>query len=266
MKNILITGASSGIGKQIAETLHAQGFRVAGTSRHPEQHQTAYPLLRLDVNADDEAKAAVDSFLHTFGQIDVLINNAGYGIAGPVEETDMEEVKAQFETNFYGVVRMTRLVLPHMRARQSGLILNISSLGGIIGLPFQAFYSATKFALEGYTEAFRIELRPWNVHVVNINPGDFATGFTASRQIIRGLTATYHKGFTAALDMYEKEERNGSDPKMIAALVSKLIVRQKQYRVRYLTGSVLQKAGVFMKKISGSRFFEYVMIKMYGQS
>ncbi|MGD1994460.1 MAG: SDR family oxidoreductase, partial [Anaerolineae bacterium] len=181
---VLITGASSGIGKACADHLVQQGYRVFGTSRRaPFPPQPAKPgepvMIRLDV--DDEASVGqVVGHLHqSVGHIDVVVNNAGFGVAGAVEDTTLAEARAQMETNFFGVVRVCRAVLPRMRERGAGLIVNVSSLGGVIALPFQAFYSASKFAVEGFTEALRMEVKPFGVQVVLIQPGDLSTGFTS---------------------------------------------------------------------------------------
>lgn len=265
MKNILITGTSSGFGKIIAETLHAKGHTVMGTSRNPNKVSVDYAMLPLDVTKEESVTNVIDQFLQLHGKIDVLINNAGFGISGPVEDTRIEEAKFQLETNFFGAARMIQATLPHMRKNGGGLIINICSIGGQIGMPFQGFYSASKFALEGLTEALRIEVRPFNIHITNINPGDFATNFTENRQLTKTVSAPYESKFNAALRIYEKDEKNGSDPKILANLIVRLIAKKKNYRVRYLVGNFMQKMGVRLKKIMGSRTFESLMINLYDQ-
>ena len=188
---VLVTGASSGIGKACAELLFARGCRVYGTSRQAPRAlveartSDLAPLLRmipLDVTSDDSVDAAVGVVLACEGRLDAVVNNAGFGVAGAAELTTIEEAREQFETNFFGTVRVCRAVLPVMRQQGSGRILNISSIAGRIGIPFQAFYSASKFAIEGFSEALRMEVAPFGVKVVLIEPGDFRTGFTAARK------------------------------------------------------------------------------------
>jgi NAD(P)-dependent dehydrogenase (short-subunit alcohol dehydrogenase family) len=194
---VLVTGASSGIGKACAERLFARGCRVYGTSRQAPralaQVRTSdlAPMLRmipLDVTSDASVDAAVGVVVACEGRIDAVVNNAGFGVAGAAELTTIEEAREQFETNFFGTVRVCRAVLPVMRQQGSGRILNVSSIAGRIGIPFQAFYSASKFAIEGFSEALRMEVAPFGVKVVLIEPGDFRTGFTAARRLARGAS------------------------------------------------------------------------------
>ena len=167
-QTVLVTGASSGIGQVIAQLLTERGFTVYGTSRKPTG-----TLIPLDVRSDESVRACVDRV----GTIDVLVNNAGYTLMGSAEETSVDEAKAQLETNFFGVVRMVKAVLPAMRQARAGKIITIGSLAGITAIPFGAFYTASKFALEGYTEALWHELRPFGIHVTLIEPGQVETPF-----------------------------------------------------------------------------------------
>lgn len=260
--NIIITGASSGIGKTVAGYLTDKGHQVIGTSRHPSQSDDKFEILKLDVT--DEASVAnfTKNVLQKFTKIDVLINNAGFVISGPSESTTMDECKSQFETNYFGVVRMTNQFLPLFRKQRDGLIINISSLGGLISMPFQAHYSASKFALEGYTEALRMELAPYHVRVCNINPGDLNTSFTNNRHIIHHVERDYKSKFTELLNRYEKEERRGSDPLLVAKLIYSLIGKKK-VRMRYLVGKRSQTIGYTMKRLFGSTIFEKVMMSMW---
>lgn len=175
MKNVLITGTSSGFGKATANHLSNIGYNVVGTSRNPLKTENNYKIVMLDLRDDESVQTAISEATQIMGSIDILINNAGYGLSGPIEETSIDEAKEQLEVNFWGMFRMTKAVLPDMRKQQKGLIINISSLAGLIGLPFQGFYSASKFAMEGFTEALRVEVKQFGIHVVNINPGDYHT-------------------------------------------------------------------------------------------
>lgn len=265
MKKILVTGASSGFGRAISEALRARGHSVVGTSRDPEKIKGNLTLVRLDVTNAQEVEKVVADFHQEHGRIDVLINNAGYGIAGPTESTSMGEAKSQLDCNFYGPVRLIQAVLPYMRKEDSGLIINIGSIGGYIGLPFQAFYSASKFALEGLTEALRIELKPFNIEVTNVNPGDFATGFTNNRQMVADIPEIYEDKFSLALKQYEKDENNGADPKILADFIADMVDRGNKPKVRYTVGQRAQKLAVGLKKVIGSRTFEQLMMKSYHQ-
>lgn len=182
-QTVLVTGASSGIGQAIAQLLTARGYTVYGTSRKPTGS-----LIPLDVRSDESVRACVDRV----GAIDVLVNNAGYSLMGSAEETSVDEAKAQLETNFFGVVRMVKAVLPAMRQARAGKIITIGSLAGITAIPFGAFYTASKFALEGYTEALWHELRPFGIHVTLIEPGFIATPIGESTQIAAAPLAAYN--------------------------------------------------------------------------
>lgn len=281
MKTVLITGASSGIGKIIAEYLHQKGYTVYGTSRKPGKNgivadslsgnttsqvskasngATSFPLLPLDVTSDASVAQLVETLESKGVKIDVLINNAGYGLAGPLENFTIDEAKAQFETNFFGVTRMVSAFLPVMRKQGAGLIINVGSMAGLIGLPFQGHYSASKYALEGYLAALRMEVLPFNIKVFNINPGDFSTGFTANRRIIGTVDPVYQKKFDQLLKMYEHDENNGAQPIMIARKVEKLLRKNGSYNMRYVIGKFDQVIGVPLKRILGDTLFEKLMM------
>ena len=178
-KTILITGASSGMGKSTANILHQQGYRVYGAARRTEKmkdlEEKGMGVVSLDLTNDASIVKAVDTVLEKEGRIDVLINNAGYGSYGSVEEMTMEEAKRQFEVNLFGLARITQLIIPKMREQKSGRIVNISSMGGKIYTPFGAWYHATKFALEGWSDCLRLELKQFGIEVVVVEPGGIQT-------------------------------------------------------------------------------------------
>jgi NAD(P)-dependent dehydrogenase (short-subunit alcohol dehydrogenase family) len=182
---VLITGASSGVGQSTARLLAQRGYRVFGTSRNPDRAEITpgVDMLPLDVRADDSVRACVEAVFNRGGHPDVLINNAAYELAGALEELSSEEARAQFETNFFGVVRMINAVLPFMRQRKRGHIINVSSLSGLSAIPFLGIYSASKFALEGYTEALRHEVKPFNIHVSLTEAGFLRTPMMNNRQV-----------------------------------------------------------------------------------
>ena len=182
---ILITGASSGFGKITAQMLSAQGHIVYGTSRKLSEDMNEVKMLVVDVTNSPSIRQAIDRILSEQGRIDVLINNAGMGIGGALELATEKEVNIQMNTNFFGVVNMCREVLPVMRKNRKGKIINISSIGGVMGIPYQGFYSASKFAVEGYSEALALEVHPFNIKVCVVEPGDFKVMIGASSEDIR---------------------------------------------------------------------------------
>jgi short-subunit dehydrogenase len=266
----LITGASSGIGKACAERLAQQGYHVFGTSRRapfpPEPAGPGEPvMIRLDVDEDASVAHMVDYLHQSVDHIDVVVNNAGFGVAGAVEDTTLDEARAQMETNFFGVVRVCRAVLPRMRERGEGLIVNVSSLGGVIALPFQAFYSASKFAVEGFTEALRMEVKPFGVRVVLIEPGDLSTGFTSGRYVCEAAESgsAYAAAFDHMLGTVEADERNGASPELVAHLLER-VIRHPSPRPRYRVGSPVQKAAAALRGVLPDRMFEWLFMKVYG--
>ena len=181
-KVVLITGGSSGIGKSVGEFLIQKEFIVYGTSRNPNNIENhPFQLLALDVNDMNSVKNAINEVIVAEGRLDVLINNAGMGITGSVEETPTEEMRKVFDTNFFGAIDVMKAVLPQMREQKSGLIINVTSIAGYMGLPFRGIYSATKGALEIVTEAIRMEVKGFGIEVTNIAPGDFVTNIASSR-------------------------------------------------------------------------------------
>ena len=177
-KVILVTGASSGIGAAIGARLARDGHRVFGTARHaPGTAPDRVTLVPLDVRSDESVRACVDGVLSSAGRLDVLVNNAGYLLAGAIEEATIEQAQAEFDTNFFGIVRMVKAVLPTMRKQRRGLIVNMSSLAGIVPFPFWGFYNASKFAVEGYSESLRYELKPFGINVAMVEPGAIKTPF-----------------------------------------------------------------------------------------
>jgi NAD(P)-dependent dehydrogenase (short-subunit alcohol dehydrogenase family) len=265
---VLITGASSGLGRSCAERLHARGCRVYGTSRRaPENGDSAagYALIGMDVTSEESVRRAIELILAREGRLDVVLNNAGDGIAGAIEDTSIEEARQQLDTNFFGVLRVCRAVLPAMRRRGAGLIVNVSSLGGLIGLPFQGLYSASKFAVEGMTEVLRMEVKPFGVRVVLVEPGDFRTGFTAQRRRVRaaGPESPYAGRFGKALAVMERDEQGGADPLGVARLVERIIAMRAP-RPRYKVGSFFQtlSAGL-LRKILPQKLFEALLMMSY---
>lgn len=268
-KVILVTGATSGFGKATALYLAGIGHKVYGFGRSvAETRQEAggnLVMMRMDVNDDRSVKDAIDAVVQAEGRIDVLLSVAGLGLGGSVEDASMEESKAIFETNLFGTMRAAKAVLPVMRELKSGLIIFVSSIGGVIGLPFQGLYSSTKFALEGLAEAMSMEVRGFGIDVVIVEPGDFATGFTANRvkaEAALSEDSAYKAAFTRAMKNIEKDETSGYKPDVFASAVSKIISSRRR-RLRYMIGSPLQKSSVAIKRILPSRLFESIMSWYY---
>ena len=181
-KVVLVTGASSGIGKSIATFLQSKGYKVFGTSRNPKNVEDfSFEIIALDVLKVETIDMAIDYIIKKEGRLDVLINNAGMGITGPIEDTPTDEMRAVFNTNLFGAIDVMKAVLPQMRKQKSGLIINVTSIAGYMGLPFRGLYSATKGALELVTEATSMEVKAFGIKVVNVAPGDFATNIAAGR-------------------------------------------------------------------------------------
>lgn len=262
---VLITGASAGFGKACADLLSFSGYRVYGTSRHPDEGTAlGYRMLRMDVTDDASVAAGVAEVLAREGRIDVLVNNAGIGMAGAVEDTSVEEARLLMDTNFMGVVRVTRAVLPGMRERRSGLVLNMGSIAGWIAVPFQAFYSASKFALEGYSEALRMEMRPFGVHVAVLEPGDYKTTFTTNRLRARASATNpaYRERFEAAITTMEHDEQNAPGPEGVARLVRRLI-EEKSPSLRHSSGLFTQRVAVGLKRLLPGGVFETIVRSAY---
>jgi NAD(P)-dependent dehydrogenase (short-subunit alcohol dehydrogenase family) len=264
-KVVLVTGASSGIGATCAGFLAQRGFRVYGSSRNVDFRPTGYDALQMDVSNDRSVEHAVSRVMDEAGVIDVLINNAGCGLAGAVEDTDTQEALRQMDVNFMGAFRVTRTVLPVMRRQRSGVIINISSLGGLFGLPFQSFYSASKFAMEGWTESLRHEVSPFGIRVVLVEPGDVMTGFTGSRVLAAAANASsvYAGTFSKCMRIVEKEETQGVSPELITKLVYR-IIEGKIRGPRYTCGHLSQRTSAVLKRLLPARLFERIIASFYG--
>lgn len=263
-KIILITGVSSGFGRVTAMHLAEAGHLVYGSIRRKVDGIPHVNLIDMDVTNMVSVQNVVDTIVTKEGRIDVLINNAGMGIAGAVEETSQEESDIQMNTNFNGTVRAIKAVLPYMRRQQSGTIINISSIGGLMGLPFQGFYSASKFAVEGYSQSLRMELKPFNIHVVVVNPGDFTTKFTANRKIIASAQDnTSYLQFNVTLKAIEKDENSGLNPIVLAKKISRIVSSAKP-SYRYIVSSPIQRLSVILSHILPGKCFGRMIENYYG--
>ena len=234
---VIITGASSGFGLVTAKLLSKREYRVFGTSR--KEHSNLgeeFEMLLLDVRSDDSVQACVERVLNATGRIDLLINNAGHALSNFVEETTLDEARSIFETNFFGVVRLTKAVLPIMREQRHGRIINVSSLAGLVGVPSQGFYSASKFALEGYSEALKYEVEKFNIKVSLIEPGFFKTNLHKVMPRRKGEIADYDSFRDAVESSFENAIQNGGDPEKVAELIAR-VAKEKSPRLRYRIGN-----------------------------
>ena len=257
----LVTGASAGIGKACADRLAAAGWAVTGASRRGTGGSGAtagtWAGLVMDVDSDPAVQAGVASVIERYGRIDALVAAAGWGVAGAAEYTSIAQAKAQFETNFWGCVRVVQAVLPQMREQQGGRILLISSIGGVIGIPFQAYYSASKFALEGFAESLAYEVAPFGVQVTLVQPGNIATDFTASRQRADATDgdAAYTAAMTKAVSAMERDEAAGAPAESVAATVQRVLDASRAPR-RVSVGKAGERAGLIAKRLLPFRVFE----------
>ena len=262
-KVTLVTGASSGIGKATAEKLLAEGHIVYGAARHVEQMEELKKngghILKMDVTSERELQQSVARVIKEQGRIDVLFNNAGYGLYGAVEDIPLEDARRQFEVNLFGLARLTQLVLPSMRKQKGGTIINTSSMGGKIYTPLGAWYHATKHALEGWSDCLRLELSEFNIDVVIIEPGIIETGFAdvlsepmlkysaegPYKQMVRKVVEAARKSY---------EPGGGSPASVIADVVSKAVAAERP-KTRYVAGK-LAKPMMFIRKYFGDRVFD----------
>ncbi len=253
---VLITGASAGIGRACADRLHEAGWTVVGASRRGTT-SGAWSGLVMDVDSDESVRDGVAEVLTRHGRIDAVVASAGWGVAGAVEHTTIEEAKAQVETNFWGATRVVQGVLPAMRAQGGGRIVLVSSIGGVVAIPFQAFYSASKFALEGWGEALAYEVAPFGIDVTLVEPGNIRTDFTANRKMASASTDddVYKGALDTAVGVMERDEANGAAPQLVAAVVHKILDARRPPR-RVSVGKAGERIGVLAKRLLPHRVFE----------
>jgi len=264
-KVILITGVSSGFGKECSELLAENGHIVYGTVRKGISYDGAVNLLKMDLTDPVSMKEAVKEVIEKEGRIDVLINNAGMHTGGPVETAPAEHINLQMNTNFLGTVQLTREVLPYLRKQGRGLIINFSSIGGLMGLPFQGYYSASKFALEGFSEALRMEVKQFNIKVTLVNPGDFRTANSANRRNYltpSGPEDPYGKQFETTLGVIEKDEARGRKPELLAKKLLE-IVEAGNPKQKYIIASFDQKLAVILKNVLPGKLFRRILEDHY---
>lgn len=264
-KIILITGISTGFGKESSELLANAGHKVYGTVRKDCKTSEKVNVLKMDLIDPASIENAVKAIVEKEGRIDVLINNAGMHTGGPIETSPVENIKLQMDTNLLGTAILTKTVLPVMRKQGGGTIINFSSIGGLMGLPLQGFYSAAKFAIEGFSEALRMEVKQFNIKVVLINPGDFHTNNSANRRNFLAPTGQddpYKEQYEKTLAVIEKDEANGWQPDILAKKLVK-IVECKNPRQRYIISTFEQKLAVVLKYVLPGKLFTWILADHY---
>ncbi len=259
---VIITGASSGIGLAAAKLFLEKGDRVYGMSRRPCPEEGVVSI-KADITNEDEVRSAVAEVIKREGRVDVMVCNAGFGISGAVEFTDMSEAKRQFEVNFFGTAACIKAVLPYMREKRAGTIIVTSSVAGALSIPFQAYYSCTKSALNSLVLATVNEVRPYGVNICAVLPGDIRTGFTAARAKESAGSDTY-KALAASVATMEHDEQNGMPPSAIAKRMYKL---SKQKHPKPLSSVGVQyKACCLLGKILPTRLSNWIVGKLYAKS
>lgn len=267
----LVTGASSGIGEATARRLAALGYTVYAAARRVERMEAltddGIRVLPLDVTDEQSMATCVDTVLAETGRIDVLVNNAGYGSYGALEDVPLEEARRQFEVNVFGLARMTQLVLPTMRAQASGTIVNVSSIAGKVHEPLGSWYHATKFAVEGLSDSLRLELKPFGIRVVIIEPGAIRTEWNSisrdSLMAVSGETA-YGELAASVRDALAEADApgSGSSPWVVAEAIGRA-VRARHPKIRYAVGS-RARAAVISRKLLPDRAMDAVIWAIFG--
>jgi short-subunit dehydrogenase len=259
----LITGASAGIGRATAEALRDAGYRVFGTSRKSDpQSFDGITMLTGDVTSDASVAKLVDDVLSEAGRIDLLVNNAGFGVTGAAEESSIAQVRSLFETNFYGVVRVSNAVLPIMRKQRGGRILNVGSVLGLVPAPYGAYYSASKFAIEGYSESLDHEVREFGVRVAIIEPGATRTSFEGSN--VRGdrPLAAYDQTQAKYRVAFNQVMAAGDSAEEVAATIVRA-ARDKTPRLSYRSGKAARQSA-FARRFLPRSLFDRILHKQFG--
>jgi short-subunit dehydrogenase len=266
-KVILITGASSGIGKATAKQLINEGHTVYTAARRMEKMQDlqemgAHPV-KMDITVEEDIQNVVKTIEENHGGVDVLVNNAGYAIYGAMEDTSIEDARRQFEVNLFGLARLTQLVLPHMREQRSGKIINTSSMGGKIYTPLGSWYHATKHALEGWSDCLRLELKPFKIDVVIVEPGVIETEFgdvMVKPLLERSGDSAYRKLAQAVAETTRNSYENGnSSPASVIVDVISRAIRSERPKTRYAAGKYARPM-MFFRKYLGDRIFDKVIM------
>lgn len=261
-KVVLVTGGSSGLGWAMCQRLAATGHVVVGTGRKPDKDPNGWRLIAMDVTDENSVRKAVEEVIHVHGRVDVLINNAGTGIQGAAEDIPTEMAQRLFDANVFGVHRVCQAVLPCMRTQKSGLIINISSIAANFGLPYRAFYSASKAAVDRYGEALSIEVKPFGITVVTVQPGEFNTNIPNARMRPAHVSDAYRAGYERAMGILDGSLHYSRDPDELAVVVTRIIASERPRSV-YRVAQGVQRLSVVLKKLLPGRRFERMVGKHY---
>lgn len=261
MKVIIVTGASSGIGLQVASYLSTKGHHVYGISRS-KIHEKNVKGIQADVTDYEQLKQSYQEIFDIEGRIDVVINNAGFGISGSIEETSLKDAHEIMNVNFMGIFHSTKAALPLLRSSGGGKIINMSSVASRLAIPFQAFYSSSKAAINAFSEALHNEVSPMNIQVCNVMPGDIKTGFTKNRRKNSSESSIYEKRVEKSVGVMEDDERNGMDPEVAAKVIYRLI--ERKHMPLYQTIGFKYKVFVILHKLLPAGFANRVVGAIYG--
>lgn len=266
MKTILITGTSSGIGRATAKYFQQKGWNVAATMRKPEQEKELNKLanvkcLRLDVSDVNSIRQAIDDTIKAFGDIDVIVNNAGYAAVGPFEVATMDQIKRQFDTNVFGVMNVIKEILPYFRQRERGLIINISTIGGLMTFPIYSLYHGSKWAVEGFSESLQYELKQFNIRIKLIEPGGIKTDFySRSSDFLQNQNLKVYDSFVQKFFTNSMKAFKLADPIQVARTVYKAAT-DKSDRLRYLSGRDARSL-IRIRRIVPFNFFRALMNRL----
>ena len=259
---VLITGASSGLGKALAELLSEKGYRVFGTSRKPSSEALPYTMLPLDLSDSKSIQATVNTIMGREGHIDILINNAGIGIAGPLEQLQIKNVEQVLDTNVVGLLRVTQAVLPGMRQRRRGRIINISSIGSVVGLPYRGLYCASKAAVDMLSETLRLEVEPFGIEVCSVRAGDIRTAINQHRIMdFDPDSPAYADTFRQVAEAMNREVDQGMLPRAVAEQILDTLQR-KSLPPTVAVGKWMQRTAIVAKRVLPGKWFESI-IKSY---
>lgn len=260
----LVTGASSGIGAATAALLAERGGRVYGLSRRG-QAAAGITALAADITVADSVQAAVERLISETGQLDIVINAAGIGGAGPVEQIPLAEARKVMETNFFGALNVVQATLPHLRRREHASLIMVSSIAGLMGIPYRAIYSASKAAVEMMVESLRLELRATGVRVVSVNPGDTATPIIGAqyRMPAEEVDPIYRETYVRADDAMREHVSAGMDPRYVAEQIYRIVQMEKP-DIRYPIADTTQKASTYAKRLLPGKVYEKILAGYYG--
>ena len=263
---VLISGASTGFGRTISKYLASNGFCVYGTSRNPKKYSNfeGLKLIKYDLTSFKDSKRLVEKVLSHEGKIDILINNAGSGFAGPIEELSIKDAKQLFDTNFFGHIDLIQAVLPSMRKNKGGLIINVTSIAGYNNIPFGSIYCASKYSMECLGASLNMELKDFGIRVVNVAPGDYRTKIFDKRikSDLKTKSPYYekYKRFTE-ISKYNMDTQS-RDPIEVAKLILK-IIKSKNPGIHYKVGHFLQKFSISLKKIIPEKLYQKLIMHHY---